>query len=339
DAALGHRDPTRRRVGLVFQDYRLFPHLSVLDNVAFPARVRGARRGAARATARPWLERVGLAALADRRPGQLSGGQAQRVALARALAAQPRLLLLDEPLAALDATTRLEVRAELRRHLTAFAGPSIVVSHDPLDALILADRIVILENGRITQQGPPAEVARHPATGYVATLMGLNLYRGAVSADHPHAIDLETGGILRGTGLVTPDGTGTPVPSLPGARALVALAPTAIAVHPEHPGPASPRNVWQGTITGMELLTDRIRVAVHGAPPALVDITPAALAALGLVTGQRVWLSAKATEVVAYPDPTPAAGPGPDPGPGHRSGSDLPGTPTSISAGPADARG
>jgi len=142
------RDVADRAAGLVFQDYRLFPHLSALDNVAFGARARGARRGTARAAAAGWLERVGLADVARRRPAELSGGQAQRIALARALAAGPAVLLLDEPLAALDARTRLELRSELRRHLTGFAGPSLVVTHDALDAFVLAD-------GRSTSHAGP----------------------------------------------------------------------------------------------------------------------------------------------------------------------------------------
>lgn len=294
-----------RSVGLVFQDYRLFPHLSVLDNVAFSAQVRGTRRRTARAQALPWLERVGLAELADRRPPQLSGGQAQRAALARALAADPAMLLLDEPLAALDASTRLEVRSELRRHLADFPGPSVVVTHDPLDALVLADRILVLEAGRVTQQGKPADVARHPTTEYVARLMGLNLYTGTLADRVTTRIDLDNGGTLYAAGLSAPNGGGltAPVSVLPGGQVLVAVPPTAIALHPARPDDASPRNVWSGTITGLELLTDRIRVAVDGYPPALVDITPAAMTALGLDTGQRVWLTAKATEVLAYPDP------------------------------------
>jgi molybdate transport system ATP-binding protein len=296
--------PADRSVGLVFQDYRLFPHLSVRDNVAFPGQMRGASRRAARRAAASWLDRVGLSGLAQHRPSGLSGGQAQRAALARALAAEPQMLLLDEPLAALDAATRLEVRSELQEHLSDFPGPCVVVTHDPLDALVLADRILVLENGQVTQQGPPAEVARHPATEYVATLMGLNLYRGTLTDRPGHQIDLDNGGTLHAAFVTGPgDAAGTPVLPLQQRRVLVAVAPTAIALHRERPGSGSPRNVWSGMVTGLELLTDRIRVAVDGAPPALVDITPAALAALELTPGSRVWLSAKATEVIAYPDP------------------------------------
>jgi molybdate transport system ATP-binding protein len=283
----------RRSVGLVFQDYRLFPHLSVLDNVAFAARARGAGRRGSRAQAGAVIERLGLAGLTGRRPGELSGGQAQRVALARALAADPRMLLLDEPLAALDARTRLEIRTELRRHLTAFAGPSVVVTHDPLEALVLADRILVLEAGRIVQEGTPSEVARRPATGYVARLMGLNLYSGELIDPLTGRVELDDGaGTLFSAGPDRPEQAG-PV--------LVVLAPTAISLHPLEPSLGSPRNVWPGVVSGVELLTDRVRVAIEGRPSALVDVTPAAVADLGLAAGQEVWLSAKATEVVAYP--------------------------------------
>ncbi|MDQ1527258.1 MAG: molybdate transport system ATP-binding protein [Microbacteriaceae bacterium] len=172
--------PELRRVGLVPQDYLLFPHLTVVENVAFGLRATGTGREAARARAIDWLDRIGLTAAADAKPAELSGGQAQRVALARALVLEPQMLLLDEPLAALDAEIRSQLRSDLAAHLRDFDGCAIVVTHDPLDALVLGDQLVVLENGRAVQRGTPAEVAGTPRTGYVAQLMGLNLVAGRI---------------------------------------------------------------------------------------------------------------------------------------------------------------
>jgi molybdate transport system ATP-binding protein len=185
--------PTEQRpVGFVFQDYLLFPHLSALENVAFGLRSRGIPKAEARRRAAAWLDRVGLAAHTGSRPKALSGGQAQRVALARAMVGDPRLLLLDEPLAALDAATRTEVRRDLRRHLASFDGTRLLVTHDPLEALALADRLVVLEDGRITQTGTPAEVSGRPRSRYVAELVGVNLFRGHADG---HTVKLP-GGVL-----------------------------------------------------------------------------------------------------------------------------------------------
>jgi molybdate transport system ATP-binding protein len=285
--------PEERPIGLVFQNYRLFPHLSVRDNVAFSTRAQGSGRKVAGAAADAWLERLDLAEFAQRKPRQLSGGQAQRVALARALASEPGLLLLDEPLAALDARTRLEVRAELRRHLADFPGPTLLVTHDPLEAMVMTDRLLVIEDGRIVQEGSPAAVARRPATQYIARLVGLNLYAGRRSGSN---VELDGGGNLVAT--AESDGQG------PDGRVLVALPPSAIALHTEKPLHSSPRNVWPGTIAGLELLIDRVRVQVDGTPPALVDITPAAVTELDLTAGAPVWLSAKATDLDTYPEPS-----------------------------------
>ena len=274
-----------RPVGVVFQDYRLFPHLSVLDNVAFSPRARGAGRSAARSVASGWLDRLGLSAVAARRPADLSGGQAQRVALARALAGDPALLLLDEPLSALDARTRLEVQTELKGHLAQFAGPCLLVTHDPLEALVLADRLLVLEHGRVVQQGTPAEVARRPATEYVARLVGLNLYAGVARGAH---VTLDGGGSF-----VVPD-------HAEHGPVLVALRPSAVVVSTSPPDPSSVRNTWPATVVGLSLLTDRVRLDLQGEPAAVVDVTPAAVAELGLDVGRRVWLSAKATDLEVY---------------------------------------
>ena len=316
--------PERRPVGLVFQSYRLFPHLDVRDNVAYAPRVRGAGRRQARAVADIWLERLDLTALATRRPHQISGGQAQQVALARALAADPGFLLLDEPLSALDARTRLDVRTKLRSHLDEFAGPVLIVTHDPLEAMIMADRLVVIENGRVVQQGSPAQVARQPATQYVARLVGLNLYTGTLEVA-TRTVSLDLGGTFTvtlagddpeptagdGPEPMPGDGPGSSACDDPESWAagpltrpvLVGLRPSAITIHTARPTQASPRNVWQGTVLALELLTDRVRVQVDATPAALVDISAAAVADLSLRPGSPVWLAAKATETEAYPDP------------------------------------
>ena len=198
-----HLEPEHRRAGFVFQDYLLFPHLSVIENVAFGLRATGIAKGEARARALAWLERVGLTEFVHVRPGRLSGGQAQRVALARALVGEPRMLLLDEPLSALDVSTRAGLRTELASHLREYGGCAVVVTHDVLDALVLGDELVVLENGRVVQRGTPAEVVRAPATDYVARLVGLNLVDGEVFA--PTAVTLHRAPDLstRWTGTIT----------------------------------------------------------------------------------------------------------------------------------------
>jgi molybdate transport system ATP-binding protein len=280
-----------RPVGFVFQNYRLFPHLTVAENVAFSPRARGLGRRTASAAASHWMARLGLTDLADRKPAQLSGGQAQRVALARALAGQPALLLLDEPLSALDAGTRFDVQAELKLHLADFAGPSLLVTHDPIEALVLAHEVIVLEGGRIVQQGTPAQIARQPATNYVAKLVGLNLYQGRVDG---FQVVLSGGGSF----LVADHGQHGDV--------LVAVRPSAILVSTQHPQPSSARNTWPAKITGLTLLADRVRLDLDGQPPALADVTPAAVAELSLDPGRQVWLTAKATDLEVYP---PGGGP------------------------------
>ncbi|MDP9846864.1 molybdate transport system ATP-binding protein [Streptosporangium lutulentum] len=273
----------RRPIGMVFQDYLLFPHLSALDNVAFGPRCHGASKTDARRDAAVWLERVGLAGHTGAKPRQLSGGQAQRVALARALAVRPRMLLLDEPLAALDAHTRLEIRSQLRRHLADFDGAVVLVTHDPLDAMVLADRLVVIENGAVVQQGEPAEVARRPRTDYVARLVGLNLYRGAAT----------------GRQVTVGDVSFSVSESLDGP-AFVAFSPAAVALYRTRPD-GTPRNLWQATIEGIERHGDNVRIHLQGPIVASADVTPAAVADLDLTPGQKIWASVKAAETHAYP--------------------------------------
>ncbi|GIF64354.1 ABC transporter ATP-binding protein [Asanoa ishikariensis] len=276
--------PERRPIGVVFQDYLLFPHLSALDNIAFGPRRHGVDRRRARAEAGDWLARVGLAELGKRKPRQLSGGQAQRVALARALATHPELLLLDEPLAALDARTRLDTRVELQRHLAEHPGATLLVTHDPLDALVLADRLVVIEDGAVVQEGDAAAVTARPRTDYVARLVGLNLYRGNAS---DHGVRLADGFTLAVTDRVS-------------GEAFVAFRPSAVAIYSDRPA-GSPRNVWAATVGGIQRHGDNLRVVLHGPVEAAADVTPPAAAELGLRPGQQVWAAVKATETHAYP--------------------------------------
>lgn len=278
-------EPQGRRVGVVFQDHRLFPHLTVLHNVAFGVRSYGAGKKAARAVARAWLDQLGLADLERRYPKQLSGGQSQRVALARALACDPVALLLDEPLAALDVQTRAEVQGQLRTHLASFAGPVLMVTHDPVEALLLADRIVVLENGRVAQDGTKADVTSRPLTSYVARVVGVNLYRG-VAANH--RVTLAGGGSIHTADALDGD-------------VLVALRPSAITLHGREPQPSSARNVWRARIASLAPLGDRVRVTTTGEQQAFIDVTASAVAELDLAPGQETWLSFKATEATVYP--------------------------------------
>jgi molybdate transport system ATP-binding protein len=285
DTATGQHVPAEHRpVGVVFQNYVLFPHLTALENVAFGLRSRGFPRGEARARAAEWLERVGLADFLGSKPRHLSGGQAQRVALARALATEPRLLLLDEPLAALDATTRLETRRELRRQLDGYDGVRLLVTHDPVEAIALAERIIVLEGGRISQTGTPREISEQPRSRYVADLVGVNLYRGRATGE-----EVLIGPSAR---LVAADaGRG---------EVFAVVHPHAVALYRERPS-GTPRNVWHGTVEAVDLEGERVRVRVGGALPIVAEVTPAAVADLRLGDGGTIWASVKATEVVVYP--------------------------------------
>ncbi|MCZ2821561.1 ABC transporter ATP-binding protein [Modestobacter sp. VKM Ac-2977] len=279
-----HLPAHERSLGMVFQDHLLFPHLSVTENVAFGPRTRGTPRPAARAAAEDWLARVGLAGLGDRRPGQLSGGQAQRAALARALVGRPQLLLLDEPLSALDARTRLTVRAELHRHLGDYPGSAVLVTHDPVDAMALADRVVVIEEGRVVQAGTPAEVARRPRTDYVARLVGLVLLAGQGTGTQ---VALDGGGAVA----VAVDVAG-PV--------FVAVRPESVALYLQRPV-GSPRNVWPLRLAAATPHGSVVRCDLAGEVPLTADVTATSFAELGLAPGAEVWASVKASELTVYP--------------------------------------
>ena len=283
DSAQGLYVPTeRRQIGLVFQDHVLFPHLTVLDNVAFGLQAQG--RGDARQVARRWLERAGLENKAGSMPRELSGGQAQRVALLRTLATEPKLLLLDEPLSALDVTIRAEVRRELSRQLASFRGVRLLVTHDPVEAIALADRLVVLENGRIVQSGTPEEVTARPRSRFVADLAGVNLLRGKSHGDHIK--------LANGASIAAPDAGEGDV--------FAVIHPRAVALFLVRPD-GTPRNVWQGETESIDLHGERVRVRVSGPVPLVAEVTPSAVCALHLTAGAPVWVAVKATEVSVYP--------------------------------------
>jgi molybdate transport system ATP-binding protein len=278
-------EPEHRPIGVVFQDYLLFEHMSVLENVAFGLRARRIPARAARERAQEWLDRVGLAEYASQRPRALSGGQAQRVALARALAVSPRLLLLDEPLAALDVGTRATVRRDLRTHLDSFDGVRVLVTHDPVDAHALADRVAIVEEGRIVQTGPLGEIAAHPRSRYVADLVGVNLITG----------------VVRDGRLITEAGAALVVADAPAGPAYAVICPHSITLTRHAPTGTSARNVWPGCVAEIDRLGDRARVVVDGAVRLTAEITVAALDDLALRPGDEVHATVKATDIEVSP--------------------------------------
>jgi molybdate transport system ATP-binding protein len=278
-------EPEHRPIGVVFQDYLLFDQMSVLENVAFGLRARNVPKREARAQAADWLERVGLTGYATQRPRALSGGQAQRAALARALAVAPRLLLLDEPLAALDVGTRAAVRRDLRRFLDSFEGMRILVTHDPVDAYALADRVAILEEGRIVQSGTLADVTAHPRSRYVADLVGVNLFAGAV---HDGVLTTDAGAVV-----VVADAEPGP--------AYAVIRPHSITLTRTAPSQSSARNCWPGTVVDVDRLGDRARVRIDGPLDLTAEITVAALQDLDLRPGDEVHATVKATEIEVGP--------------------------------------
>lgn len=279
----GFVPPHARRVALLAQDPLLFPHLSVLDNVAFGPRSLGHGRRTSRESALRWLGEVDAADLADRRPGGISGGQAQRVAVARALAAEPRLLLLDEPMAALDVAVAPALRQTLRRVLAD--RTVVLVTHDVLDALLLADRVVVLDDGRVVEDGPSAEVLSRPRSPFAARIAGLNMVAGL----------WHDGAVLGADGIAI-RGLAAEAGPAPGERVVAVFRPSAVSVFHEAPG-GSPRNSLAVTVTDLEPHGDQVRVrAGHLA----ADLTVQSAAELDLAPGVRVVFAVKATEVSVY---------------------------------------
>ena len=275
--------PHRRNVALLAQEPLLFPHLSALENVAFGPRCRKVARAEARSTAQNWLNRVHAGAFASRRPHELSGGQAQRVALARALAAGPDVILLDEPMAAVDA----QIAPQLRRILQEVLSDrtALLVTHDLVDVLQLADRVAVLEGGRIVEEGPTLDVLTHPRSAFTAQLADLNM---AVGIQRGDTVQLADGHRIAGQLSGEPPADGAP--------AIAVFRPAAVSIFREAPA-GSPRNQFHATVTEILPHGGVVRVRAGGFS---ADITPTSAAGLGLAPGDDVVFSVKATEVTVY---------------------------------------
>jgi molybdate transport system ATP-binding protein len=280
----------RRDVGYVAQDYALFPHLTVEQNVAFGLRARGVPSATVAPRVAEALRRAGIADLGRRKPSMLSGGQQQRAALARALVLDPRLLLLDEPLAALDLQTRRLVRGELRDLLRALGCVTLYVTHSPIEALLFGDRIVVIEAGRVTQAGTRDDLLRYPRTRYVAELMGTNLFAGTVRSG------LGAATVRTGDGDLAVSDPGEP------GEVFLTVDPRQITIHP-HPPEGSAQNVFVGPI--LELAPEppsgeRVRVVLGTRPTLVAEVTREAVSSLALREGMTVHASFKATGIRTY---------------------------------------
>ncbi len=276
--------PEKRPIGLMFQDYLLFPHLTALENVAFGLRAQGIDKKTAREKASQAMARLDLDGLAEAKPGSMSGGQQQRVAMARALVTDPKLLLLDEPLAALDVSTKTDVRRLLRETLRQSNAANVLVTHDLLDAVALGDRMVVIQDGGIVQTGTPAEVTARPRSRYVADLVGVNLLRGTANGT---VLELDGGGRLTCAEPAT-------------GPLLAVIAPAAVSVSRQRPE-GNEVNTWPGQIGAVDLMGDRVRVRTEGTPAITAEVPPAAVDELKLDDGGELWASVKPTAITVYP--------------------------------------
>ncbi|MGB7448936.1 MAG: ABC transporter ATP-binding protein [Ornithinimicrobium sp.] len=284
-----HLSPADRRVGLVLAEPLLFSHLSLLENVAFGPRSRGVSATAARQRAAAELERVDLGSMLRRAPAAVSTGQAQRATLARALATDPDVLLLDEPLSALDLATRSTTRAALHHRLATFTGITLLVTHDPLDALTLADHLVFLDQGEVVQQGGPSAVIARPRNPYVADIVGMNLLEGTMRDRGRVEVD--------GAVVVTAE---DPFAMAQGTRVWLTIDPAAVALY-ETPPDGSTRNLWPVRVRDVVIAGQRARITLDGPVPLTAEVTTAAVADLGLLPGRSLHAGVKATEIVSYP--------------------------------------
>ena len=276
--------PERRRCGVVFQDHALFGHMSALDNVAYGSHDR---RGA-----HDLLERFGLAAREHAKPRELSGGERQRVALARALARAPQVLLLDEPLSALDATTRASATRELQAVLADLAVPSLLVTHDFAEAALIGDRVAVLDGGRIVQEGTAAELAARPASAFIADFTGAVVLHGSARS------------VADGLTEIALDGGGTLVSVHPGAgRVAVTLYPWEISLEPADTAlhATSARNRLAARVTSVTEVGGRVRVGLDAGQPLAAEVTAPAARELGLAPGVLVAATFKAAATRVVP--------------------------------------
>jgi len=282
--------PHQRNIAMVFQSSLLYPHLTARQNIFMSLKRSEPSRAAIERRIAEVAAIVDIDRLLDKLPSQLSGGERQRVALARALAGTPRVLILDEPLSAVDVSARAELRSLLRRTLRDFDGPRLLVTHDPVEAMTLADRVLVLEDGRITQTGTPDEIRDAPRTRYAADLVGMNLFAGRLMPLEAGAGVLETA-----DGVVTvpwPEGVAVePIDDV-----LATLAPADVALHAARPE-GSARNVVEGVVEEVAILGDRARVRLNGSPRLVAEITTGSVARMAIRTGDAVWASFKAVEI------------------------------------------
>jgi molybdopterin-binding protein len=283
--------------------------MDALENAAFPLRARGTPKGDARKRATDLLARLGFPSGRLRaKPESLSGGETQRVALARALIHHPRLLLLDEPTSSLDVAARGAIRPLLREILEAFDGVRVLVTHDPVEAMTLADRIVVLEDGRVSREGTPDELRDSPRTPYVAELVGLNLYSGTLEPLEPGAGRLRT---ADGDLIVAWPPAADPA-SGPVAGVTALLRPADVTLHTTRPDGGSARNLLQGRVASISREGDRARVRIASRPPVVAEITLGSVDRLGLTERREVWAGCKAVEIrleLPGADPSPTSRP------------------------------
>ncbi|HEY3932994.1 MAG TPA: ABC transporter ATP-binding protein [Gemmatimonadales bacterium] len=297
-AAAAHVPPWERSIGFVPQDYALFPHLTVAENVAFGLRAAGTGDRETRRRVMRSLEQLGVAELTTAYPRTLSGGQQQRVALARALVLEPHLLLLDEPMSALDLNTRRSIRTELRRILDSSPCITIYVTHAPAEALMLGDRIAAIEDGRVTQIGSRDDFLRRPQSQYVAAFLGVNLLHGRIV--ERRGASSEGKSLVRVATLRGEIWCSAPQDDSGGTDVTLTIAPDVVCLSRERPVDGVGVNAMQGRVIEMAPEPprgQRMLVTIDGEPVIVAEVEREVVAALGLRTGEMIWASFDANQV------------------------------------------